>query len=69
MARDVWKLPARDRWRLRGMSLLREHGLECLLNVAGAPIGAAPAIMAPPAKTSGYVASIAEAMAPPAERR
>src|SRR5258708_21294997 len=25
--------------RLRGMSLLREHGLECLLNVAGAPIG------------------------------
>src|SRR5262249_45519467 len=25
--------------RLRGMSLLREHGLECLLNVARAPIG------------------------------
>jgi hypothetical protein len=25
--------------RLRGMSVLREHGLECLLNVAGAPIG------------------------------
>src|SRR5262249_21940292 len=24
--------------RLRGMSLLRKHGLECLLNVAGAPI-------------------------------
>src|SRR5262249_9638815 len=25
--------------RLRGMSVLREHDLECLLNVAGAPIG------------------------------
>src|SRR5215472_16853207 len=25
--------------RLRGMPLLGEHGLECLLNVAGAPIG------------------------------
>src|SRR6516165_7603602 len=25
--------------RLSGMSMLREHGLECLFNVAGAPIG------------------------------
>ena len=25
--------------RLRRMSLFREHGLECLSNVAGAPIG------------------------------